>query len=195
MYEITKRPQIVKAILRKKNEAGDIMLPGLKQYYKAIVIKIEWFWHKNRYIDQWNRIKSPEINPHTYDQLNYDRGTKNILWRKDNVLLGKLNSQMKKNKTDHYLTVTYAKFRLKWTKDLNESPETNKYLGENLSSKLLDVSLGNDFWTLIPKQKNKSKDMQVGLYQPGKLLHSKGNHHQNDKAAYLKGENIFKSSI
>ena len=195
MYEITKRPQIAKAILRKKNKAGEIMLPGLKQYYKAIVIKIEWFWHKNRYIDQWYRIESLEINPHTYDQLNYDRGAKNIRWRKDNSLLGKLHSQMKKNKTDHYLTLTYAKFRLKWTKDLNKSPETIKYLGENINSKLLDIGLGNDFWTLIPKQKNKSKNTQVGLYQPGKLLHSKGNHHQNEKAAYLKGENIFKSLL
>ena len=78
---------------------------------------------------------------------------------------------MKKNKTDHYLIVTYAKFRLKWIKDLNKSPETIKYLGENISSKLLDIGLGNDFWTLVPKQKNKSKNTQVGLYQPGKLLH------------------------
>ena len=56
--------------------AGEITIPDLKLSYRAIVLKIAWYWYRDRHVNQWNIIEDLEIKPHTYRHLIFDKEAK-----------------------------------------------------------------------------------------------------------------------
>jgi hypothetical protein len=120
----------------------------LKLYYRAIVIKTAWYWYRDRQVDQWNRIEVPEMNPHIYDHLIFDRRAKTIQWKKDSICNKGFwhNWQLScgSMRIDPFL-LPCTKLKSKWFKDLHIQPETLKLIEEKVGKSLEDMGTGEKF--------------------------------------------------
>jgi hypothetical protein len=116
-------------------------------------MKTAWYWHKHRYKDQWNTIEDPNMNPHNYTHLIFDKGAKNIRWRKDSLFnkccWEKWLSICKKLKLDLCVSPCTS-INSKWIKDLNIRPESLKLLKEGAGTTLELIGIGKDFFNRTP---------------------------------------------
>jgi hypothetical protein len=167
--------------LSKNSNTGGITIPDFKLYYRTIVIKIAWYWHKNRHEDQCKRIEDLDMNPCSYTHLIFDQVAKNIQWRKDSLFnkccCEKWLSTFRKLKLDSGLSPCTS-INWKWIKDFNIRPETLKLVQERAGNTLEAIGIDKDFLSRTQAAQQLRERINKWVYmlhEIKKLLYNKRN--------------------
>ena len=132
-----KRPRIARAILRKKNGAGGIRLPDFRLILQSYSNQDSMVLAQKQKYTSVEQDRKPRDKPSTYAHLIFDKGGKNIQWRKDSLFnkwcWENWTTTCKRMKLEHSLT-PYTILNSKWIKDLNIRPDTIKLLEEDRKS-------------------------------------------------------------
>ena len=119
-----------------------------KLYYRAIVLKTAWYWHKNRQIDQCNPIENPDIKPHMYEHLIFDKEAKFIQWKKESIFNKwcwyNWNWTCRQLQLDPYLSAC-TNIKSKSIKDIIINPATLNPLEEKMGDTLEQIGTGDRF--------------------------------------------------
>ena len=170
-------------------------MPDFRLYCKATVIKTVWYRHKDRHIDQWNKIESPERSPYTYGYLVFDKAGNNIQWGKDSLFnkwcWENWTATCKRMKLEYFL-IPYTNINSKWIKDLNVRPETIQLFEEKKGRALDDISQSKILYDPPPRvMEIKTKINKWDLIKLKSLFKAK-EYKQGEKTTLRLGENSSK---
>ena len=110
------------------------------------------------------------INPRTCDHLIYDKGDKNIQWRKDSLFnkwcWENLTATCRRMKLEHSLTPC-TKINSKWIRELNVRLDTVKLLEENIGKTHFDINHSKIFFD--PPSRVMKIKTKINKWDPIKL--------------------------
>ena len=128
-------PRAANTLLKEKNKVVGLMLTDLKTYYKATVIKTVWDWQRNRQIDQWSKIESPEIDTHKHSQQIIDSGVEAVQGSKDGPSTngaGTTGCPHAKNLIWTQTTLPFTRLNANWVININVRHKAMKLLEDSV---------------------------------------------------------------